>query len=297
MKSGLLLLAAILMTGCAAQHSGNSGTVVSASTGEVSKESLAAFQTTVNAYGQQQGCVKCHSESVNPTWMHRDLLTAYSFAKPFLNVEDPVNSLFAVYVSNGHCADPICMDPSQVPIMQDLLLQWATVELNQNGGMPSTPGMTLSNPPYKTAAVAIPASLPPLTSNSVAVMRFDLSQMTPAIPALNGAILEISIKSYNSLNTTYKVFNPRLVGNTSAVTLTGLHVYVRPASGSGLGTEDIAQGLAWSQISSYAPIRALPSPLPAGPFAVPALTGVSMGVASQSAADVITIGFAQIQTN
>ena len=97
--------------------------------------------------------------------MNPDLTTAYSFARPLLNSNDPGSSIFATYVSNGHCNDPVCEDPANVPIMQDLLSQWATVEVSQtSGAQVPTAGSTLANPPYVTLTMAIPTPLPLITS-------------------------------------------------------------------------------------------------------------------------------------
>ena len=292
----VVLALSLMIANCAPSHSGNLGVNVAASTEPVSAASLQSFETTVYAFGQTQGCVKCHSANVNPQWMNPTVATAYSFAKPLLNINDPGSSIFATFVANNHCSDPICADPNNIPVMQDLLAQWATVEQSQSANnTPVTAGLPLSSPPFVTASVAIPAGLPTI-AGTPAVVRFNLSNMTPAIAALNGATLELSIALYNSLGTTYKIFNPRLVGSTAQVTLNGMHVYIRPASGSGLGTEDVDQGLSWSQLSMIAPVIAAPSPLPTGPMTtISPLTSLSIGAAVQSAADVITVGFAGVQ--
>jgi hypothetical protein len=291
-----LFILTIAITGCGAQHSLNPGEDLLSV--QASAASLQAFQTTVYTFGQQQGCVTCHSSRVNPQWMNGDIRAAYAFARPFLDPNDPASSAFASYAANGHCGDPICMNAANVSLMRDQLQAWANVELDEanNTGLPPAPGLTLANPPYVTATMPIPANLPLLTANQPAVIRFDLSQLTPAVPALAGAILEISIRSYNIAMSTYKIYNPRIVGDSSPVRLTGLHIYVRPAAGSGLGTEDVAQGLEWSQITVQSMMTPIPIPLPAGPMSsVTPLTSRILGVGAQSGADVITLGFAQIQ--
>jgi hypothetical protein len=294
----LLAVTFSVLLGCAPQHSGDSGVNVDASTLPVTAQSLQSFQTTVYAFGHIQGCAKCHSYNVNPQWANNDLLSAYSVARPLLNVTDPNNSIFATYVANNHCSDPICADPANIPIMQDYLAQWANVEQSQTaGGLPSTVGLALGSPPYVTATMPIPTPLPVITSGTApAIVRFNLSALSPAVAALSGAILEISIQAYHSSSTTYKVFNPRLVGAATAVTLSNIHVYVRPASGSGLGTEDVNQGLNWAGLTVTPAVIAAPSPLPAGPMTTVApMTATSVGIGIQSGADVITIGFAGIQ--
>lgn len=280
------------LNACGPQHSEGTFETVEGST--VKQESLQAFSSTIYSFGQSQGCVACHGRTVNPQWMSSDLETAYSFARPKLDVNNPTGSIFATYVANNHCGNPICADPANVPVVQDLLAQWAAVEYAHNGQQ--TGGTTLPNPPYVTATMAIPANLPLITSGKLAVMRFDLSQLAPQVPALVGAVLEISIQSYNSAMTNYKILNPRLMGNTASVRLTGLHVYVRPVSGSGLGTEDLNQGDLWSAVDRVQAMTAMPSPMPSGPATtIVPLSSTSLAISSRSAADVITIGFADIK--
>jgi hypothetical protein len=298
MKKLFLLFTCLGLTACDAWHSGNTGVTTLASSAVVSAQSLEAFETTVYAFGQNQGCVKCHGRSVNPQWLNPTIGTAYSFARPFVDFNDPTTSVIATNAGNNHCGDPVCADPANVAVMQDLLLQWATIErsLSEENNPPPSGGTTLPNPPVRTATMAIPASLPLITASRPAVIRFDLSALTPAVPALAGAILEISIQSYNSAQTTYKIFNPRIAGNTAAVLISGIHVYVRPASGAGLGSEDVNQGLGWANLNATAAPVALPVTLPTGPLttATP-LVNTSIGVDVQAVgADVITLGFSSI---
>src|SRR5437868_7217020 len=170
MKRLLGLTLIMTFAGCAPQHSGDSGVNVVASTAPVTAQSLQSFQTTVYAFGRIQGCVKCHGSNVNPQWMNSDLQAAYSVARPLLNVTDPNNSIFATYVANNHCSDPVCANPNNIPVMQDYLSQWANVELSQTaGGQASTIGLTLASPPYVTATMPIPTPLPVITSGAPAV--------------------------------------------------------------------------------------------------------------------------------
>jgi hypothetical protein len=294
----ILALLITAVVACSPAHDNDSTNTATSSTGGVTAQSIDAFQSTVYAFGLMQNCVKCHDTAVSPRWMNSDINQAYAFARPLVDFSNPTVSNFAVYVGNNHCNDPVCADPSNTPIMQGLLTQWAEIEINQgNGaGQPSVGGSTLASPPYATLTMPIPSPLPLITSNQVSVMRFDLSQLTPAVPALNGAFLEISIQSYNALVNEYKIFNPRIVGNSAPVTVNGIHVYLRAATGSGLGTEDVNQGDLWSGVQATAAPVPLPSPLPTGPItAADPLVTISLGVPAQSAADVITIGFVNIQ--
>jgi hypothetical protein len=291
-------LTAGLLVACAGQHgSGMGDSLSSASYAAVNVESLNAFQNTVYSYGKTQGCVKCHGNTVSPAWDSSNITAAYYLARPLLDVNNPTGSVFASYAGNGHCADPVCSDPAQTAIMQDLLSQWAAVEINQGSSITgATSGSTLANPAFVTASLPIPAPLPLVTERATAVMRFNLAQMNPPVAALTGAMLEISIQSYNLAGTEYKVFNPRLVGASSTVKISGIHVYIRPATGTGLGTEDIYQGDLWSGLSVMVSPLALPSPLPSGPMtSVTPMTSTSLGIQVQSTADVMTIGFAAIE--
>lgn len=285
----------LLLSACnGATHVMESSALSSQATSPVAVQ---AFATTMYSYGAKQGCIKCHSGNVNPLWMDPDVNVAYSFARPFLDTGNPSGSIFATYVANNHCNDPVCADPTQVPIVQGLLTQWAEVEINiGTGGIPTVGGTTLANPSFVTATMPVPSPLPLLTDANPAVIRFDLSKLNPPVPALSGATLELSIRAYNSIGNEYKVYSPRLAGNTASVTLQGIHVYVRPSTGTGLGVEDVNQGDFWSALNVTVAPTPLPSPLPTGPMtSINPLTTITLGVTSQSASDVITVGFAAIQ--
>jgi len=293
-----LIIFILLTTACSASHDNGGTTAQSSSSGVVTPQSIDAFQTTVYAFGMSANCVKCHATTVSPRWMSPDINAAYDFARPLVDFTNPTASIFALYAGNNHCLDPVCQVPANDAVIQGLLTQWAEIEINQGSGagLPQVGGSTLATPTYVTMPMAIPAVLPLLTTNTPAVIRFDLSQLTPAVPSLNGAILEISIQSYNAANNEYKIFNPRIAGNATPVMISGLHVYIRPAAGTGLGTEDVNQGDLWSSVLTTAPAVALPSPLPTGPLTMAnPLVTISLGVPAQSAADVITIGFLNIQ--
>ncbi len=264
---------------------------------ELSAASLEGFGSTLYAFGQENGCNSCHANRVNPNWATADVELAYQFARPYVDFANPTASVFSSYVANNHCNNPICNNPNNVGVMQSLLTQWALIEVQQGSSTAGAiAGSTLPNPPYVTGTLAIPNPLPLITGNQVAVLRFALADLNPAVPALAGATLEISIHAFNSAQNEYKLFNPRLFGHSQSINISGLHVYVRPASGSGLGTEDVIQGNRWASVNAVADPVALPSQLPAGPMTnLPTLTRVVLGVAAQSDADVITIGFAEIK--
>jgi len=280
---------------CDAVHEG--GSKVSSSEVPATADQVQAFQSTVYAFGGAQGCVNCHATRVSPAWMNPDPKLAYEFARNFVDFNNPGASMFAIYVANNHCGTSICADAANVPAMQQALTSWAQAEIIlAGGGAPVTRGTTLANPSYVTEALPVPSPLPLITSSGVAVMRYDLSRLTPPVASLKGAILEITIRSYNIANSEYKISNPRLIGTTVPVTLNGIHVYIRPSTGTGLGIEDVNQGDFWSALNVTAAPVALALPLPSGPMtAAPPLTAISLGIQAQSAADMLTIGFADIQ--
>lgn len=292
----MILVLSYGLMACDAIHD-HASNVASSSEAPITADQVQAFQSTVYAFGTAQGCVNCHANRVSPAWMNSDTTMAYGLARNLVDFNNPTASLFATYVANNHCGNAICSDPANIPVMQQALTSWAQAEIIlAGGGAPVTRGTTLAKPTYATETLAIPSSLPLITSTGVAVLRFDLSKLTPKVAKLQGAILEISIRSYNTSNSEYKVFNPRLVGTTVPVTLNGLHVYVRAATGTGLGVEDVNQGDLWSALNVTASPVALPLPLPTGPItAAPQLTAISLGIQAQSAADVLTIGFLDIK--
>ncbi len=282
----LLSMIALGLAACEKGHVVESKESSTITATETSESSIEGFATTVYAFGQTHGCVKCHANRVSPKWANEDVKVAYDFARPFVDFANPVASIYASYVSNNHCGDPICADPSNEAVMQNLLTQWALIEVQQGGSTGgSIAGATLPNPPYVSSPVAIVNPLPLITTTQVATLKFNLSEVAPAVASLAGATLEISIQSFNSVQNEYKVFNPRIYGNIRPISLRGLHIYVRPASGSGLGVEDVIQGDQWSGISAtVAPVSAPGT----------SLSPIVLGIEAQSEADVITVGFADV---
>lgn len=293
----LIIVSLLILAACNPSPSHSSLDSDGTPTTQASGTSIDAFAATLYSFGQSHGCMTCHSSRVNPRWLDSNVTTAYGFARPLVDFTNPTASVFANYAGNNHCNSPSCNTPANVAVMQSLLSQWAEIEIQQGSStIPLPSGTTLSNPAFVTQAMAIPSPLPLVTAGTPAVMRFDLSQLSPAVPALNGAILELSIQAYNELANEYKVFNPRIIGAKVPVTISGMHVYVRSTTLTGLGSEDVNQGVQWSGLSVIAPVVALPAPLPAGPIssALP-LTTTSLAVIATAPDDVITIGFAGIQ--
>lgn len=279
---------------CDASHlAGNVTENSSVQTVSVSPEAIAAFQDSVYYYGQIQGCVRCHGSRVSPNWMSSNIDLAYAVARPLLDINNSSVSVFAYYAGNNHCNDPVCADPANVAVMQGYLQQWAATEvIVAGGGSQPVTGGPLPNPTYVTVSLPVPANLPTIFSASPAVIRFQLAQLSPPVPKLASAVLEISIQSYNVNNSEYKVFNPRIIGATGPVDINGIHVYVRTSTGTGLGIEDVNQGDLWSNVKVTVPATAKPVTFPTTPYAaVSPMTSIPLAIQAQSATDVLTIGF------
>lgn len=251
--------------------------------GAASAKGMAAFQSGFYAFTKSQGCVKCHGVFQAPKFADPDLNVAYSAFTSLVNPDHPTGSLIITYAGNAHCADTPCSDPTVRPQVTSLLQSWAAA-VNSSGGSGG------ASAKYMTQSMAMPTTIPPLSA-APALMRFPLSGL--GIPALSGALLEIEVNMFSPGE--YKVARAKIMGNTSAITVSGVHVYVRPATASGTGLEDPNQGLAWTMITASVAASTLPTRLPTTPLtAAPFVTG-SLGIAQQSVSDVLTVGFDDIQ--
>ena len=284
MKTLLRFIAPILMAGAlVACGTAQSNITMGNSTASAGFEQ---FKTGFYQFTQTQNCAMCHGHFQVPLFAVADPAAAYQAAIGLLNKTDPANSLFASYAGNNHCGQTICSDAAVVPTVKMYMQQWAAAE---NGGGTSVP----TGPKYLTGEVAVPANLPSLMSATPAVMRFNLSTLNPTFAAFSGAVLEIEIQRSNA--TTYRLNNVKVAGNSAAVMVTGIHVYVKAAGTAGKGTEDTAQGAGWISVSATAPVFALPNPLPTGPLGATPLSTTSINVNQSSTSDVLTIGIDNLQ--
>jgi hypothetical protein len=249
-----------------------------------SSSGLAAYESGFYAFTKTQGCVTCHGNGTGPQFAASDVGSAYTVAKTLMNFADPDNALFVTYAGNGHCGVAVCADPSIRSEVKILMEQWAQAE----GGHP-----TVSGPKYLTASVALPATIPAITATTPGVVRFQLSQLNTPVAALSGAIFEVEIQLISPGE--YRVRNPKIVGSSAAVEVTGIHVFLRAASGTGLGSEDVNQGLLWDSLQVSAPVVALPKTLPTGPLTATPLATTSLALQAISSADVMTIGFDNLE--
>ncbi len=259
--------------------------------------SMQAYQSTFYAFTQTQGCVQCHGGNVHPAFAAPDIATAYAqvrgnqigSTKPLIDFYAPSTSIIIQYAGNGHCAATPCSDPSVRPMVQNLLATWSAAEIaNGTAGPDLGPSAYLPN--YLTDTQPIPPNLPDITSTATAIVRFDLSNLTPAVPALAGVYLEVQIIMINP--TEYRVSDLRIAGNLQTVNLTGIHILLNTSTGTGVGSEDpSATATLWDNLSVSAPPTPLPSPLPTGPMtSVTPLTATSLDMQMLSASDVMTIG-------
>jgi hypothetical protein len=78
--------------------------------------------------------------------------------------------------------------------------------------------------------------------------------------------------------------------------VSGIHVYIKSAAvKTGIGLEDPNQGLAWTGVSAVVNASVLPKPLPATPLTATPMVTTTLSILPQSAADVMTIGFDDIE--
>jgi hypothetical protein len=291
-KWAALIALSFLLTACGSTLHDVAGSDLSASQlSSGSAAGLKAFQTGFYAFANSQGCVKCHGAIQNPRFASPNLGEAYAAARgakigstdPLIDFTNPDASIIVEYAGNSHCNDTPCANPANSATVQSLLEAWASAEVS--GGVVQNAAL----PPYMTASMQVPANVPNLTVKNPAVMRFSLSSL--GVPALSGAILEIEVQKVNT--TQYRIGKPKIAGNSAAVMVNGIHLYIKDVAASGVGTQDASQGLAWTSLSASAPVFALPTKLPTTPLTATPLTSTYLAVqaASATGADVFTIGF------
>jgi hypothetical protein len=259
---------------------------------------LAAFRSGFYAFASpSSSCGLCHASVQVPLFASPDINVAYAAAKPLVDFAQPANSLFIVYAGNDHCGvASVCgAGAGNAAIVQGDLVQWANAEvLAGSGGGPPAAAQA-----FLTASVSIPSisTLPTLMTGKPALLRFALSDLHPAVASLGNAVLELEILAPNT--TEYRFSNPKIAGGTAVVQLTGLHVFVKPSSVAGPGSEDTSQGDTWDGITVSIPASSLPNPLPTTPLAVAPLDTRAIAVGAYTSSgvlnDTITVGFDALQ--
>jgi hypothetical protein len=224
-------------------------------------------------------CTSCHTADSGPANVFDVTDTDHLVSTGLIVPGQPDSSPLITAVTNGS------MPPGQGLSGTDrqTLKTWVA-SMTYSGPTP---------PKYLSATVPMPANIPSVTAGTVAVLRFDLSKLNPQVPALAGAILEVEILMSNP--TEYQVQNPKIAGISSAVQISGIHVFVNTSDGVGIGFEDINQGLFWTTSSVTIPATALPNPLPAGPMSISSFENQPLEIQAQSTSDVMTIGFDTVQ--
>lgn len=290
----------VFFTNCAGEHAGDASL---SSQGGGSAAGLAAFQNGYYTFTKSRGCTACHGTTQSPLFDVGDVNAAYNAARIFVDFKNPTGSLLITYAGNSHCAAALCSDPSVSTSVQALIVDWANAENasssgGNNGGGGGTSTGTVK---YVTAATALPKTIPTLMSSATpALLRIPLSSLNPPVASLSKAILEVEVTLINP--TWYRFSKPKIAGNTAAVSVSGLHLYVRgPLVTTGLGTEDPNQGDTWNSILNVtAAIFALPATLPttalgATPITTNSVYDPIVTTTLTTTPDSVTVGFENIQ--
>ncbi|MGE4132278.1 MAG: hypothetical protein AB7F86_11615 [Bdellovibrionales bacterium] len=241
------------------------------------------FKTGLYKFVTDKGCAQCHGDVVNPKFANSDPQTAYDAASQLVDFDSPATSRLVRYAGNSHCGVIACSDAANSGIVEQLLIEWATAE--KAVVQPVDPTQPVKNS-FQTESKSVPGNLPSLMANPV-VMRFALSKLQPQMSSVSSAILEIEIQMANA--THYRISRPKIVGNSAAISLDSLHVFVKSASDSGLGLEDTNQGSLWVNSPVTLQPTSLPGNLPTGPLTVGILHNNAIQLPALSSSDQLTI--------
>lgn len=98
-------------------------------------------------------------------------------------------------------------------------------------------------------------------------------------------------------NVDYRISNPRIEGNTVALPISGIHVFIKGATAAGVGVESIGQGNLWDTFAtpftvSAAPLATIPSATTPFTSAVINSQALNLPVTpGLTSPDMITVGF------
>lgn len=302
LKGSLLFFTAVLLSACNFTPKDPNATLAfyqsQMKTGTTSGVSgQTAFQNSFYAFAVKN-CVACHGSSQNPLFAVANVGSAYTVAKnsAYVNFTSVSSSKLVTYSGNGHCGTAGCAANAATAAIQ--VQAWADAELAAGNSSTPSPTPTATATPTGTAAAFISPSMlisNPLPTGTVyKVMRWNLSQILPANTLVANAIFEIEVQL--ATTTTYRVRNPRIIGLASPVKVTGIHVYVKPSSDTGIGVEDTGAGSVWASTVANAPASPLPSPLPTEPVtSVAPLDTTSLVIGVRSNQDSFTIGFDKLE--
>lgn len=289
------------------------GTAFDQSSNSISNPGIESFRSGFYSFAQSRGCVKCHGNLIKPHFVSPDIKTAYDVATGFRNgstteklidFSRPADSIFIEYAGNSHCGDSPCSDPVVRPDVLKALQDWASAELAGPPG--STPPPSSTPPPpvatYKhlTSSIQVPATIPSILVTAPALLRFPLSGLKPPVAGLANAILEIEVHmasdSLTVVENQYRLLNPKIIGNTTAVTVSDISVFMKPtADPTVVGVEDVSVPVTWHAVVFNVPITALPNPVPVTRFVAPIMTGLPMYFPTRTKTDYFTIGFGDIR--
>ena len=257
-----------------------------------------AFRTSFYAFAQERGCINCHSSNQSPHFAANNLSEAYANASGFQNgsnnvklidFENPAASIIIEFAGNNHCSDTPCADPEIRDTVQKALETWSAVENAIRGRT----FRTNPAPKYLTASMQVPTAIATIFAAKPSLLRFALSELKPKVMGLENAILEFEIQMANASE--YRLSKPKIAGNTRAVTISDIKVYIKPTNDPNtIGTEDTYLSLNWHGVFATAAIFALPAPVTLTPFAAVPLTNLPIYLRTETKLDYFTIGFGDI---
>lgn len=308
---GVLILCLVIMGCGSANHSDPTISTSNGSNGahgSVSGAGFQAFESGFYQFAKSQNCVKCHATLISPKFGSSDPAQAYAEARPLLVVGNPANSPFATYAGNGHCSDTPCSNPANTATLAPMIAAWAAAESSSGGGNNggNNGGGTVVPAKYVSASVTLPATIAnyDAAANASTPLRFQLSQLNPAtgLAKLATAIVEVEVRYTGPSQTHYRFTRMKVYATNQAgqnLNITGMHLYIRSASETGMGVEDLQQTGPWNNIGKptalVAPIQARPATLPATPVNVTVFSTQSVIYPKLGAGDVVTIGFENLQ--
>jgi mono/diheme cytochrome c family protein len=275
-----------------------------------------AFVNGFYAFATAPGmCVQCHGSTQTPLFAVSNVSQACNNLVAYVDLANPSASPLAQYAGNSHCGiASVC--GSNTPSVTAFIQSWsaAVTAMGTSGSACTTPvttgttGTTGTSPTasptptntcpagldppssmvtYTTAPMAIPSPLPSATAATGSIVRWNLTTLTPALAAVDNAILEVQVQSLNS--TTYRVISPKLIVPGGAITVGGLHVLI---NGCEVQTTETWAG---TNISTTIQPTTIPNPLPTTSITATELSAEDVLATVQTAQDKISIGFETLQ--
>ncbi len=241
------------------------------------------FKNGLYAWAQQKNCTACHGSTIKPYFVNPDTTLAYNEAKAagIVDFNNYASSVVISHSGNGHCNVATCTSATNPDELRPLVQAWAKAESSSN---PAT------LPKLLTATLPLPATIPTTMVANPAILRFQLSGL--GIPSLANAFIEVEVQMITP--DFYRISRPKIAGNSAAVTVTGLHVFIKGPNDGGIGTAD-AEGMIWDDLNATADIFARPANLPATRIAANPLSRRSIQTPKKSMVDRMTLAFDDIK--